>query len=246
MSNIKPDDLRRQAADEEFFRLAALEIESEQSEEFLEAQSLPDPSPEVLQRMQANLQQTMRKTQKRERRRTIFLNLKRFSACAAILCCVLLSGTYFSVEAARNSINNFVLEFFDDHAVLRTDASVKDEGTALPVNWEGPFYVTWIPTRFTQVSSKALESYWTLTYRTESDKDTLSIFVWDNIANLYISTEGFELLSQEDIEGFPANIYTSVDNDSSLLIWIKENYTIQIGGNLSADEIIKIAKNIVF
>lgn len=246
MSNIKPDDLRRQAAEEEFFRLAALEIESEQNEEFLEAQSLPDPSPEVLQRMQANLQQTMRKTQKRERRRTIFLNLKRFSACAAILCCVLLSGTYFSVEAARNSINNFVLEFFDDHAVLRTDASVKDEGTALPVNWEGPFYVTWIPTRFTQVSSKALESYWTLTYRTESDKDTLSIFVWDNIANLYISTEGFELLSQEDIEGFPANIYTSVDNDSSLLIWIKENYTIQIGGNLSADEIIKIAKNIVF
>lgn len=246
MSNIKPDDLRRQAAEEEFFRLAALEIESEQNEEFLEAQSLPDPSPEVLQRMQANLQQTMRKTQKRERRRTIFLNLKRFSACAAIFCCVLLSGTYFSVEAARNSINNFVLEFFDDHAVLRTDASVKNEGTALPVNWEGPFYVTWIPTRFTQVSSKALESYWTLTYRTESDKDTLSIFVWDNIANLYISTEGFELLSQEDIEGFPANIYTSVDNDSSLLIWIKENYTIQIGGNLSADEIIKIAKNIAF
>lgn len=246
MSNIKPDDLRRQAAEEEFFRLAALEIESEQNEEFLEAQSLPDPSPEVLQQMQANLQQTMRKTQKRKRRRTIFLNLKRFSACAAIFCCVLLSGTYFSVEAARNSINNFVLEFFDDHAVLRTSASVKDEGTALPVNWEGPFYVTWIPTRFTQVSSKALESYWTLTYRTESDKDTLSIFVWDNIANLYISTEGFELLSQEDIEGSPANIYTSVDNDSSLLIWIKENYTIQIGGNLSADEIIKIAKNIDF
>ena len=58
MSNIKPDDLRRQAAEEEFFRLAALEIESEQNEEFLEAQSLPDPSPEVLQRMQANLQQS--------------------------------------------------------------------------------------------------------------------------------------------------------------------------------------------
>lgn len=246
MSNIKPDDLRRQAADEEFFRLAALEIESEQNEEFLEAQSLPDPSPEVLQRMQANLQQTMRKTQKRKRHRTIFLSLKRFSACAAIVFCVLVSSTYFSVDAARNSINNFVLELFDDHAVLRTDASVKDEGTALPVDWEGPFYVTWIPTRFTQVSSKTLESFWSVTYSTELVKDTFSIYVWDNIANLYISTEGFELLYHEDIDGFPANIYTSVDNDSSLLIWITEYYTIQIGGDLSTDEIIKVAKNIVF
>lgn len=246
MSNIKPDDLRRQAAEEEFFRLAALEIESEQNEEFLEAQSLPDPSPEVLQRMQANLQQTMRKTQKRKRRRTIFLKLQRFSVCAAIFCCVLLSGTYFSVDAARNSINNFVLELFDDHAIVRTDASLKNEGAALPINWEGPFYVTWVPSRFTQVSSKALKSYWTLTYRTESDKDTFSIFVWDNIANPYINTEGFKLLSQEDIGGLPANIYTSVDNGSCLLIWIKENYTIQIGGRISADEIIEVAKKMVF
>lgn len=246
MSNIKPDDLRRQAAEEEFFRLAALEIESEQNEEFLEAQSLPDPSPEVLQRMQANLQQAMRKTQKRKRHRTIFLNLKRFSACAAIVFCVLVSGTYFSVEAARNSINNFVLELFDDHAIVRTDASVKDEGTALPVNWEGPFYVTWVPSRFAYVSSKTLDAFLSLTYNTESDKDTFSIYVWDNIANPYISTEGFELLYQEDIEGLPAKVYTSVDNDSSLLVWIKGNYTIQICGNISADEVTKIAKNIVF
>ena len=246
MSNIKPDDLRRQAAEDEFFRLAALEIESEQNEEFLEAQSLPDPSPEVLQRMQANLQQTMRKTQKRERRRTIFLNLKRLSACAALVCCLLTSGTSFSVDAARSSINNFVLEFFNDHAVVRTDASVKDEGTALPIDWEGPFYVIWVPSRFTYVTSKTLESYWTLTYCTESGKNAFSIFVWDNISAPYISTEGFELLSQEDIDRFPANIYTSVDDDSSLLIWINETYTIQIGGSISADEIIKVAKNIVF
>lgn len=246
MSNIKPDDLRRQAAEEEFFRLAALEIESEQNEEFLEAQSLPDPSPEVLQRMQAHLQQTMRKTQKRKHRRTIFLNLKRFSACAAIVFCVLVSGTYFSVEAARNSINNFVLEFFTDHVTITTENSTPTEGVSLPADWKGPFYVTWVPTRFTHVSSKTLEFHWALTYRTESGKNAFSIFVWDNIATPHINTEGFELLSQEDIQGSPANIYTSVDNDSCLLIWIKENYIIQIGGNISSDEIIKVAKNIAF
>lgn len=246
MSNIKPDDLRRQAAEEEFFRLAALEIESEQNEEFLEAQSLPDPSPEVLQRMQANLQQTMRKTQKRKRRRTIFLNLKRFSACAAIVFCVLVSGTYFSVDAARSSINNFVLELFDDHAVVRTDASVEDEGTALPVNWKGPFYVTWVPSRFTYVASKTLESYWSLMYTTESSNDTFSIYIWDSFIAPNINTEKLQLLSQEDIQNSIANVYSSTDGETRMLIWTKSNYTIQIGGNISQDEIIEVAKKMVF
>lgn len=246
MSNIKPDDLRRQAAEEEFFRLAALEIESEQNEEFLEAQSLPDPSPEVLQRMQANLQQTMRKTQKRERRRTIFLNLKRLSACAAIVCCLLISGTYFSVDAARSSINNFVLELFDDHAIVRTAATLKNEGAALPVDWEGPFYVTWVPNRFTYVASKVLESYWSLMYTTESSNDTFSIYVWDSIIAPYVSTEELQLLSQEDIQNSIANIYSSTDGKTHMLIWVKNNYTIQIGGNISPDEIIEVAKKMVF
>ena len=35
MSNIKPDDFRKHAAEEDFFRLAAIEIVSEQNEEFL-------------------------------------------------------------------------------------------------------------------------------------------------------------------------------------------------------------------
>ncbi|WP_276880250.1 hypothetical protein, partial [Bacteroides heparinolyticus] len=59
MSNIKPDDFRKHAAEEDFFRLAAMEIESEQNDEFLEAQSLPDPSPEVLQLV--NIEKAFRK-----------------------------------------------------------------------------------------------------------------------------------------------------------------------------------------
>lgn len=246
MSNISPDDLRRQAAEDEFFRLAAMEIESEQNEAFLEAQSLPDPPPEVLQRMQANLQQTMRKTKQRKRRHIIFMHLGRLTACAAIVCCVLISGTYLSVDAARLSINNFVLELFEDHAIVRTDASAKDEGAALPINWEGPFYVTWVPTRFTHVTSKALESFWSLVYRTESSDSTFSIYVWDSVATPYINTEEFRLFSQIDIQDSKAKIYTSMDGTASMMIWVKNNYTIQIGGSVSSDEIIEVAKKIKF
>lgn len=246
MSNIKPDDLRRQAAEEEFFRLAALEIESEQNEEFLEAQSLPDPSPEVLQQMQANLQQTMRKTQKRKRHRTIFLNLKRLSACAAIVCCLLISGTYFSVDAARNSINNFVLELFEDHAVIQTDNSKNNMGALLPTTWKGPFVVSWVPSRFTNVSTINLQSYWSLVYSTDSSSNSFSIYVWDSSSTPHINTENFQLISQEEIQNTSANIYVSTDGKTHMLLWAVPNYTVQLGGNVTYEEILKIAKNMIF
>lgn len=246
MSNIKPDDLRRQAAEEEFFRLAALEIESEQNEEFLEAQNLPDPSPEVLQRMQANLQQTMRKTQKRKRRRTIFLNLKRFSACAAIFCCVLLSGTYFSVEAARNSINNFVLELFDDYAIVRTEVSQPQSGPVLPTNWEGPFYLTWVPAKFESVQATSLSYSWVLKYDSANDQEAMSICVWNAVDAPRIDIEDTVLIEETEIQGSTANIYLKNDKNVYTLLWTNSNYIITISGDISAAEAKKVAENFVF
>lgn len=245
MSNIKPDGLRRQAAEDEFFRLAALEIESEQNEEFLEAQSLPDPSPEVLQRMQAHLQQTMRKTQKRKHCRTIFLNLKRLSACAAIVCCLLISGTYFSVDAARNSINNFVLEFFDDHSTINTEVSESQEGISLPVNWQGPFFINWVPARFTNVRAKDSQTSWKLIYGNDVNNENMSIYVWNSLYAPYVNTENAKLVTQEDIQGAPASIFFDSKEDQCTLIWTKNDYIIQIGGTISPIEAKKIAENFV-
>lgn len=246
MSNIKPDDLRRQAAEEEFFRLAALEIESEQNEEFFEAQNLPDPSPEVLQRMQANLQQTMRKTQKRERRRTIFLNVKRFSACAAIVCCLLISGTYFSVEAARNSINNFVLELFDEYAIVRTEVSQPQSGPVLPTNWEGPFYLMWVPTKFERVQATSLNYSWVLKYDSANDQEAMSICVWSAVDAPRIDMEDNVLIEETEIQGSPANIYLKNDKNVYTLLWTNSNYIIMISGDISAAEAKKVAENFVF
>ena len=245
MSNIRPDDLRRQAAEDEFFRLAAMEIESEQNEVFLEAQSLPDPPPEVLQRMQANLQQTMRKTKQRKRRHIIFMHLGRLTACAAIVCCVLISGTYFSVDAARDSINNFVLELFDDHSIVKADKSKFQSGSVLPANWQEPFYITWVPARFVNVQIYKVDSVWTLFYEGDSEDDTLSIYVWDFYHSPNINTENMTLTSEENIQEAPAKIYMSEDGNTCMLIWTKENYIVQILGVISSEEAIKIAESFV-
>lgn len=246
MSDIKLDEFRNQAAEEDFLRLAALEIDAEQNEAFVEAQSLPDPPPEVLQRMQQNLQATMRQTRKKKRRHTIFLYLGRFTACAAAIFCVMFSGVYLGVDAARNSINNFVLELFDDHAVMRTDASKPESGTTLPTNWQGPFYVTWVPTRFTHVESTQLDSSNVLLYSGENSNDYLSIYVWDSAIVPSVSTEGMTLVSEETIQNSSAQIYTQNDNSACMLLFAKNNFIIQIYGTISTEDAKKIAESFVF
>ena len=246
MSNIKPDDFRKHAAEEDFFRLAAIEIVSEQNEEFLEAQSLPDPSPEVLARMQKSMQTTMRNTRKRKRHRTIFLQLGRFTACMAVVCGVLFSGAYFGVDAARDSINNFVLELFDDHATVKTDVFSSDDGVSLPANWDGPFYVTWVPDNFISVRAKEGNSVWILLYESVTNSTNLSIYVWDAYHAPNINTEGMQLSEDTNIQNAPAKIYLSDTKNDCMLIWAKEIYVIEIGGTLSPEDVKKIAENFVF
>lgn len=246
MSDIKLDEFRNQAAEEEFLRLAALEIDADQNEAFVEAQSLPDPPPEVLQRMQQNLQVTMRQTRKKKRRHTIFLYLGRLTACAAAICCVMFSGVYLGVDAARNSINNFVLELFDDHAIMRTEASEPKSGIALPLNWQGPFYVTWVPTRFNQVQASSFESNYTLLYESETSDDYFSIFTWSSSSAASVNTEGMELVSEETIQQSIAKVYVNIDKSICMLLWAKDDYMIQIYGTISVEESIKIAESFEF
>ncbi len=246
MSDIKPNDFRKHAAEDEFFRLAAMEIESEQNEKFLEAQNLPDPSPEVLARMQSNIQKAMRHTRKQKHRATIIMHLSRFIACVAIVCFASISGVYFSVDAARNSINNFVLEILDDHAIIQTSVSSSQSGVALPSGWDGPFYVTWVPSQFNTVQSTELDSSYMLLYGNSSSPYYLSILVWDSTSAPAINTEGMVLESTETIQQAPAQIYTQTDNQDCMLLWAKDDYIIQIYGDISAEDSKKILENMHF
>lgn len=246
MSNKNLDDFQRQSAEEEFLRLAALEIESEENEIFLEAQDLPDPDPEVLQGIHANLLETMRKSKKKQRNRKIFFQLGRLTACAAALCCLLITGVYFGVDAARLSINNFVMELFDGHSIVWTDTSQAQTGASLPGNWNGPFSVNWIPARFINVQAKDLQTSWGLIYTSNVEDEYLSIYVWDSSHAPSVNTDGLKLVSQESIQNSSANVYLDSLEEICTLIWAKSDYIVQIGGTVSPAEAKKIAENFNF
>lgn len=239
------EEFRRQQAEEEFFRLAALEIENEENEEFWKAQDQPDPPPEVMERLHAHLQADMRCAGRKTRRRRVLKQLAQMAACLAIVCCVGFTGVYLTVDAARTAINNFVLEMFDGNALAWTEETSGSEGVTLPDNWDGPFDVMWVPERYINVMVNNLEDSWQLYYYT-ADREMLTITVWSVNALPNVDMEGMQLVDEKMIQSGQAMIYNKEGQKSHMLLWTVNDYIVQVVGNATAEEIEKIAENFLF
>ena len=66
-------------AEEQFFRMAAEEIDAEEDRLFAQAQELPDPDDETMARLEAGLQTAMKKARRRAQRRRWLHGLGRVS-----------------------------------------------------------------------------------------------------------------------------------------------------------------------
>ena len=240
------EEFRRQQAEEEFFRLAALEIENEENEEFWKAQDQPDPPPEVMERLHAHLQADMRRAGRKTRRRRVLKQLVQMAACLAIVCCVGFTGVYLTVDAARTAINNFVLEMFEGSAVVRTDETIDSSGVAMPDDWDGPFTVMWVPTRFTDVKGNSFPDSWMLYYDNDLNENDLYILAWSASTAPYIDLEAMQFIDETQIQGGQAIMYSKEETNTNMLLWTVNDYIIQIMGDATTDEIEKIAENFLF
>lgn len=239
------EEFRRQQAEEEFFRLAALEIENEENEEFWKAQDRPDPPPEVMERLHAHLQADMRRAGRKTRRRRVLKQLVQMAACLAIVCCVGFTGVYLTVDAARTAINNFVLEMFEGSAVVRTDETIDSSGVAMPDDWDGPFTVMWVPERYTDVRANDFGDSWQLLYD-DGESSSLFVVVWVTNALPNVDMEGMQLFDEIKIQGGQAMVYVKHKTNTNMLLWTVNDYIIQIMGDATTEEIEKIAENFLF
>lgn len=233
-------------AEEQFFRMAAEEIDAEDDRLFAQAQELPDPDDETMARLEAGLQTAMKKARRRAQRRRWLHGLGRVAAGVAIVSGGLFAGAYLTVDATRNAVNNFVLEAFDGYAQMETEESVELSGPTMPVGWDGPFNIGWIPERFSHVDSLKMTGTWHLFYKNEDSSQNMSISVWLTKYSPRINTEGLDEVSSEEILGSPARILYDPTSAFHTLLWTYNNYSIQINGSVSASEIKKIAENFAF
>ena len=248
MSDKKLDDLRRKQAEEDLFRMAAQEIDAEENEAFWQAQQLPDPPPEVMERLQKGLQAEMNRAARKRRTRRVWKHVGQAAACIAIVGAVALTGTYVNVEAARKAINNFFLDYFDGNAVMRTDETQDASGVGMPDDWSGPFAVLWVPERFTAVSAKELDDNWMLLYNDMIEESNLYIIVWTAKGEPSVDVQDMHLVERLKIQEQEATIYIQENEQEQeyMLLWTSSDYVVQIRGSVTQEEIVKIAENISF
>ena len=250
MSDRMIDELKRQQNEDNFFRFAGQMISEEELAEFEKSQQeAPEMPPELAAKFHKQNRELIERSFKKKKHRLIFRRMAQ--AAAALMICVGASGTalYVTVDAARDSINNFFLEQFEDHAVVKPDDGTDDfdesSGCAVPDDWDGPVTPGWVPERFTDVEASTSEKYYGLFYSSAQVKDYLLIYIALG-QDVSIDMENTRLHSEMMIQNVPAQVYYKVDSSQISIVFTKDDLTINIKGNLTEDEAVKIAENMNF
>ena len=251
MSDRMIDELKRQQSEDNFFRMAGQMISEEELAEFEKSQQeAPELPPDLAAKFHKQNRELIERSFKKKKHRIIFRRMAQ--AAAALMICVGASGTalYVTVDAARDSINNFFLEQFEDHAVVKPDDGRdgldESSGCAVPDDWDGPVTPGWVPERYTDVEGSGSEEDRVLFYSSSQKGDYLVIHIVSGKYDLNIDTEDMILHSQRIVQNVPAQIYFKKDDGQISIVFTKNDITVRIRGNLSEDEAAKIAENIKF
>lgn len=113
---------------------------------------------------------------------------------------------------------------------------------AAPFGWRSKYYPRWLPDGY-QVDSVEYSSEGDYVWYTSPNGDKISFFVKNADYKLGINTETRER-TDVTIDGHRAILYSSLVDDSALLLIPLEDCTIQIEGSLPKDTICQIAESV--
>lgn len=240
------DALRQQQAENILVLRAAAEIAAQDQEEFIAAQDLPEPPEEVVARLDAGVHRALKGHNRRHKASGVLAGFTRAAAVLLILSGAVLMAGYFTVDAAREAINEFFLENFGTHTIVHTQETDKETGNAFPVDWNGSIRPAWIPSRFNAIKLYTCDRTEFLYYKAENSVDSLSISVWPASVAPAWDAENISDIESLLIQDVPATLCCNNDNNYLLLRFTKADRTVQIVGLLTREEILKIAENISF
>lgn len=180
----------------------------------------------------------------RYQKKKFFQRVRRFVACLALASVLTTGVLYITVDAARNTINNFFLELHDGYAILHSDEDLDGIRAPLPEDWAGPVTPHWVPKRFTQVTATEMRHNSQLIYTASDSTDVLTISFWSEYTSPQIDYDELLLKRTLKIGDVDAYLYVKAESKILGLSFTVHEMTIYIHGNVSENEIIKVAENI--
>lgn len=209
----KQTELEKNFYDEKFMSNAADMINLDLLQQAMAAQSEDIDEAWMKHIAESTLQSISKKNRWQSVRRQIRRTVSSV-AMIVVLLSVLFSGLYFTVDAARETINNFMLGKSNRRAIVVYPENVPGKTySIIPENWRGPVYPTWLPDDYVHSNSGTqLDRYWWLCYHLESDiSKMICIYVWDDTLAPNIDFEGYELLQEPTIQNVPTRVFLIVN-----------------------------------
>ena len=194
----------------------------------------------------AQIAHRIQKAERKYQRKKALRRAGQIAACFAVVAVFAAGVSYMTVDAARNAINNFFLELRDGYAIIHGDADPTERKAPMPEGWAGAVTPEWVPARFTNVTGTEMHFNAELLYTTADNTEMLLISIWNAESAPHIDREGMTLHRTMTIDGETVSLLYKKSSDQMFLEWHKDDAVVQICGDLSEDEIIKIAENVKF
>lgn len=156
-----------------------------------------------------------------------------------IAVCILSFSAVLAVNAqARENFYHWIVETFPKFSIFITQS--KNESNRLAEL--GVFKIKYIPKDFELINTTELRTMMIYNYSSrDSKKMTIKLFTSDSEDKTYYDTENIEI---EEFIFKESQAYTWQTDQMAYLIWYQDGIECHISGNLTKDEIIKIAENI--
>lgn len=173
---------------------------------------------------------------KKKYNRIVMLVVKRVAIF--ILVTILSFSAVMSVNAeAREKVLDWITETFPQFSIF-TSQNI-DENNSVELT---TFNINYIPTGFELEDTNVGRTKVIYNYLTKNDQKLTIIFSLSNEGKSYYDTESAEI-EEFVFKGSKAYIWKT--SEITYLIWYQDGVECHISGNLSKDEIIKVAENIL-
>lgn len=247
MSSTFSEKMEQGYYDELFMRNAAELIDSKLLEDLDVSQNQPIDEQWLDSITQQSIQSVKRK-QKRLRMRSAVLQLGRTVAILVLTVAVLFGSVYLTVDAARESINNFFLGNRNErNAIIRPGQLNSGDSDLIPTDWSCPISPSWIPKGYILSSSgEQLNRYWWLIYRPYDITKSICVYIWDNSYSPSIDVEDYKEIIDFPVQDVSATVYFDSKNNYYTLVMVKDSFTVQIAGTSNMGDIMEIAEKLMF
>ncbi len=210
--------------------------QDEADAEALADSTLPQPPADIQAKTDSAVLAMLGAHQAKRRRKRRVTYLLRTAAVVALIACISVPLA-FTADASRAAVANFLIQNFDKFSRITYDIN---NNAGPPIGWTSEYYPQWLPEgyEFDQIYFEGnTQAIW---YINNSYKIH---FIVSSDSSLAVDTENTTCY-ERTVGSYNALLYMKNDRRSSSMTLSLPSRTIYIQGNLTENEIMKVATNI--